>query len=113
MHDLVKRLSEGQHSVEATLRPDRTVKALKECLDRNYVHIKFTKTQGGTELGVPVDRQRSDVSEADFENGTGRVLIVGELTLDFVRVRCVARIDLASLQGEGHLEVVEQSIESS
>jgi hypothetical protein len=75
------------------------------------VHIKFTGTRGGTELGVPVDRQRSDVSGADFDAETGRLTIAGDLTLDYVRVRCVAEIELPSLTGVGHLEPLAQPVE--
>ena len=50
MDELVARLSAGDHPVEASLRPEKTIKALKECIDRGYVHIKFTETEGGTEL---------------------------------------------------------------
>jgi hypothetical protein len=106
MNDLVQRLSEGQHPIEVTVRPERTIQAFKECLDRDYVHVKFTATRGGTELGVPVDRTRSDFSGANLEAGTGRLTIVGALTLDFVPVRCVAEIELPSLTGQGHLEPV-------
>jgi hypothetical protein len=103
MSDLVERLSNGRHPVEASLRPERTLGALKACIDRGYVHIKFTGTRGGTELGVPVDRQLSNLA-ADFDNGTGQIHVVGDLTLDYQPVRCVADIDLASLSGEGYLE---------
>lgn len=104
MNDLVQRLSAGRHPIEVGLRPHRTVNALKEGMDRGYVHIRFTDTRGGTELGFSVDRGRTDVSEADFNGETGRLTLVGELTLDYVRVRCVARIELPSLRGEGWLE---------
>jgi hypothetical protein len=104
MSDLVQRLSEGQHPVAIHLRPERTVKALKERIDRGYVHVKFTGTRGGTELGVPLDRQRTDVSAADFENEVGRLTIVGELSLDYVKVRCIAEVELPSLEGFGRLE---------
>ncbi len=104
MSDLVKRLSEGEHPVEVSLRPERTVKAFQDSLDRGYVHIKFTNTRGGTELGVPVDRQASDLTAADFTNATGRLTLVGALTLDYVKVRCIANIDLPSLEGRGRLE---------
>jgi hypothetical protein len=104
--DLVNRLSTGRHPIEACLRPDRTVAELKECLDRGYVHVRFTQTRGGTELGLPVDRQLSDLIAADFEKGEGRIRVVGALTLDYVAVRCVAEIDLATLQGQGWLEPV-------
>jgi hypothetical protein len=93
--------------VEISLRPERTVKALKECIDRGYVHVRFTATRGGTELGVPVDSTHSDFSKADFDAETGTMTIAGELILDFVRVRCVASIELPSMQGQGHLVPLE------
>jgi uncharacterized protein YbdZ (MbtH family) len=104
---LVDRLCEGDHQVEAGLRPEKTVKLFKEAIDRNYAHIKFTKTRGGTELGVRLDREACDFSRADFDQGSGTVHIEGNLTLDYVKVRCIADIDLTTLEGKGHLEKVE------
>src|SRR5262249_47771546 len=106
---LVDRLSEGNHPVEAGLRPEKNVKLFKEAIDRDYVHIKFTNTKGGTELGVRLDRQSCDFSQADFENGMGTVHLEGGLTLDYVKVKCIADIDLASLRGEGQLLRVNAS----
>jgi uncharacterized protein YbdZ (MbtH family) len=105
--DLVKRLSEGDHPVEASLRPAKTVQALKERIDLGYVHIKFTGTRGGTELGVRLDPDAIDISQADFENATGTVHLEGGLTLNYVKVRCIADIDLQTLAGTGHLVPVE------
>jgi len=107
VNDLVKRLSEGSHPVEASLRPERTLKLFREMLDRQYVLVKFTQTRGGTELGFPLDKTRSDLTQADLEAGTGKVRLVGELTLDYVPVRVVADIELPSLEGQGHLEIRE------
>jgi uncharacterized protein YbdZ (MbtH family) len=104
---LVDRLCEGDHSVEAGLRPEKTVKSFKEATDRNYVHVKFTKTRGGTELGVRLDREACDFSQADFDKGSGTVHVEGNLTLDYIKVRCIADIDLVTLEGKGHLEKVE------
>jgi len=100
---LVEKLCEGRHPVEVGLRPERTVKGLKEAIDRNYVHIKFTGTKGGTELGFRLDAESCNFSGADFEQGSGTVHLEGGLTLDYVKVRCVAEIDLGSLQGTGQL----------
>ena len=105
--DLVNRLADGDHPVEVGLRPERTVKILQECIDRGYVHIKFTGTKGGTELGVRLDDDASDLSQADFANHTGTAHLVGGLTLNYVKVRCIADIDLTTLAGQGHLEIVE------
>jgi uncharacterized protein YbdZ (MbtH family) len=104
---LVDKLCEGDHPVEAGLRPEKTVKLFKESIDRDYVHIKFTKTKGGTELGVRLDRESCDFSKADFENGSGTVHLEGGMTLDYVKVRCIADLDLATLEGTGRLVKVE------
>lgn len=104
MTDLVERLAIGMHPIEVSLRPERTVAALKDALDRGFVHIRFTGTRGGTELGVPIDRQRTDVTRADFVNEKGELTIVGELTLDYSKVRCIADVRLPSLDGLGRLE---------
>ena len=109
MNDLVRRLSESDHPVEITIRPEKTVQAFKERIDRGYVHVKFPSTRGGTELGVRLDPALTDLTGADFERGTGRLSLSGELTLDYVRVRCVADIDLASLTGTGRLIPLEAS----
>ncbi|MBR8836952.1 MAG: MbtH domain protein [Stigonema ocellatum SAG 48.90 = DSM 106950] len=107
MNELVQRLSQGDHPVEASLKPEKTVAAFKESIDRGYVHIKFTNTQGGTELGVRLDQQTSNLNEADFEHQVGKVHLVGNLTLNYVKVRCIADINLETLEGKGHLEPVE------
>jgi uncharacterized protein YbdZ (MbtH family) len=106
--DLVAFLATGTHPVEAGLRPEKTVTRLQEALARGFVHVKFTDTRGGTELGFQLDPQSSDVSKADFERGTGRIHIEGGLTLNYQKVRCVADLDLATLTGEGHLERVAE-----
>lgn len=104
---LVDRLSTGDHRIVVAQRPEPTVKALKEAIDNGYVRVKFTETKGGTELGFKVDKEASDLNAANFDEGTGTVRIVGGLTLDHVKVRCVAEIDLKTLEGQGHLEKIE------
>jgi uncharacterized protein YbdZ (MbtH family) len=104
---LVERLCEGDHTVEVGLRPEKTVKLFKEAIDRDYVHIKFTQTKGGTELGFRLDRSASNFRDADFENGFGTAHVEGYLTLDYVKVKCVAEIDLNTLAGKGRLVKVE------
>ena len=73
-----------------------------------YVFIKFTGTRGGTDLGVRVDKAATDLSQAHFEDGSGVAHVEGTLTLDYVKVRCIADIDLASLNGTGHLVQLEE-----
>jgi uncharacterized protein YbdZ (MbtH family) len=104
---LVDSLCKGEHALEVELRPEKTVKWVKEAIDRDYVHIKFTGTKGGTELGFRLDRGASNLSAADFENAKGKAHLEGYLTLDYVKVKCVADIDLKTLEGKGHLVKVE------
>lgn len=107
--DLVSFLSDGDHPVEAGLRPEKSVKLLHEAIERGFVHIKFTDTRGGTELGFELDNDASDLSQADFESGTGRVHVQGGLTLNYQKVRCVADLDLDTLTGQGRLERVTET----
>jgi hypothetical protein len=106
MNELVQRLSEGDHPIEAGI--SKTVKEFKESIDRGYVHIRFTATRGGTNIGVRLNKERSDFSKADFEKGIGEVHIVGFLVLNYVKVNCVADLNLEILKGTGHLEIIEE-----
>jgi hypothetical protein len=83
------------------------VEELKQSIDRGYVLVTFTDTHGGTELGVRLNEKLTDLSGADFGERSGLVHLVGNLVLDYTKVRCVADIDVASLEGEGYLEILE------
>lgn len=108
MDDLVKRLSEKDHEIEAN-RPEKSAAALKERIDLNYVHILFKKT--GTEIGIQLDTENCDLDGADFENGKGKVHLEGALTLNYDKVRCVADINLNTMKGKGHLKPIENEEE--
>ena len=107
MTELPHKLSQGDHKVIYRPVRDDARGELAAAIDRKYVHVKFTETRGGTELGFPLDEERSDLSKADWEKGEGSVHLEGELNLDGVPVRCVADIDLSSVEGKGHLEILE------
>ncbi|MCB0164918.1 MAG: MbtH domain protein [Anaerolineae bacterium] len=107
MNELVQRLAAGKHPVVAGRADSAT--ELKESIDRGYVLIKFTETRGGTELGIRLDESGTDLSQADFDQGTGTVHLAGNLTLDYVRVRCIVEINLATLAGQGGLEILEET----
>jgi hypothetical protein len=106
MDELVRRLSEGDHPV-VTGRY-KTAAELKQAIDRGYVLVKFTDTRGGTELGVRLDTALTNLSGADWDKGAGIVNLAGNLTLNYVKVRCIADVDIATLEGKGHLEFLEQ-----
>ena len=111
--ELVQRLSEGKHEVVIGHR-DEPYEEIKERIEDGYIHIKFTQTRGGTELGINVDLNSTNVKDLDFTKGEGLLHIEGITNLNYKSVRLIADIDLASRKGEGYLEVVsEEPISSS
>src|SRR5512139_3389888 len=106
MDELVQRLSEGDHPV--VTQRYKSAEELKQAIDRGYVLVKFTDTRGGTELGLRLDNTMTNLGGADFAQSTGTVHLVGNLTLNYVPVRSVADVDIATLEGKGHLEILSQ-----
>jgi len=106
MDELVQRLADGEHAV-AIERAEGKVEEFKAMIDRDYVLVKFTETRGGTELGMKLDRDNSNLDGANWDEGKGEVKIQGNLNLNYVDVACVATIDLSNLKGKGHLVVLE------
>lgn len=108
MNELTQRLTSDQPIVVGGPQPslDELRRRLEEI---GVVFIKFTETRGGTDLGVRLDRDASDLSAADFDQGSGTVHVEGTLILNDDPVRCIADVDLATLKGTGHLVVVEKS----
>lgn len=108
MDDLVQRLSEGNHAVTVG-GPKPSLEEFKNRVqDMGYVFIKFTETRGGTDLGVRVDKSATNLSQANFDQGTGTAHVEGTLTLNYVKVRCVADINLTTLHGTGRLVALEE-----
>lgn len=109
MDELVQRLTEGDHPVTVGGPKPSLEEFRKRVNEMGYVFIKFTGTRGGTDLGVRVDASVTDLSQADFDQGRGSAHVEGTLTLNYVKVRCVADIDLGTLHGTGHLVALEEA----
>ncbi|HLI69013.1 MAG TPA: hypothetical protein VKV19_04580 [Ktedonobacteraceae bacterium] len=108
MDSLVQRLCQGTHPVSLT-HPSHSASDLEyRILVLHSVYITFTDTAGGTQLFVTLDPQATSLHEADFEQNRGSVHLEGNLRLNFTAVRCIADIDLATLQGRGHLSLREE-----
>jgi hypothetical protein len=106
MNELTERLTVEQPIVMGGANP--TPEELRERTgEMGYVLVRFTQTRGGTELGFSLDRVTSDLSKADFDDGTGTVHVEGRLTLNDDPVRCIADIDVATLKGTGRLALEE------
>ena len=106
INELVQRLSEGKHEVVIGHR-DESYEEIKQRIEDGYIHIKFTQTRGGTELGINVDLNNTNLKELDFNKGEGLLHIEGTTNLNYNAVRCIADIDLATRKGEGCLQVIE------
>ena len=100
------RLSRGPQRVELSLRPERTMEALLRQIEVGYIHVRFTETRGGTELGFSLDPVVAERMKTQLARGEGAVQIAGRLTLDYVPVRCVADIDPSTFTGTGQLEIL-------
>ncbi|MEJ2443302.1 MAG: hypothetical protein P8Y42_07545 [Exilibacterium sp.] len=111
MNELVEFLTAPQRVINGS--NSKGVQDFKDQIDRGYVFVKFTETKGGTDLGVRMDPERSDITNADFEAATGSVHIEGELTLNYEKVRCIADINLENLEGEGYLQPLEDESETA
>jgi hypothetical protein len=112
VNELTERLTVDQPIVMGGADP--TVEELRERTgEMAYVLVKFTQTRGGTELGFPLDPDATDLSGANFEDGTGSAHVEGHLTLNDDPVRCIADIDLATLKGTGRLKLEEKAAAST
>ena len=113
INELVERLSEGKHEVVIGHR-DEPYEEIKERIEDGYIHIKFTQTKGGTELGINVDLNSTNMQDLDFTQGEGLLHIEGTTNLNYNAVKLIANIDLASRKGEGYLQIIsEEPIVSS
>jgi hypothetical protein len=108
VNELTQRLTTVQPVIMGGANP--TVEELhKRVTEMRYVLVKFTETRGGTELGFSLNDDTTDITTADFGEGTGTVHVEGDLILNGDPVRCFADIELATLKGSGRLALVEKS----
>ena len=99
--DLVSRLSAREQAVQLVLLPEKNVQTLKSDIERGYVHVKFTETKGGTELGIKLDEEACCFNDVDTPDG--HIHLEGNLTLNYEQVRCTADIHTQSMEGKGRL----------
>ncbi len=105
LNELVQRLTVEQE-IECS-RPQKSTKSLQECINRNYVHVMFKNT--GTELGMELIRQFCNFSNCDFNQAKGEVTLAGVFILNYDKVKCIARVDIATCEGTGFLQSLSDS----
>jgi hypothetical protein len=101
MNDLVERLGQPQE-IAVPINDEKDATFFKEAVERGYPHITFVKT--GTTLGIPMDKEASDVRGGDFTKREGKIKVVGNLVLNYNRVRFHGELDIATGKGMGRLE---------
>jgi uncharacterized protein YbdZ (MbtH family) len=100
------RLSRDAQPIEVPLRPEPTTESFVRQIESGYVHVRFTATRGGTELGFPLDAATVEQIKGQVARGESPVQVSGQLTLDYVPIRCVADIDLATFTGTGRVDIL-------
>lgn len=84
------------------IRPEKSWQALQQCIGRNYVHLLFEEP--GTELSMQLFRPECRLETTDKD--TGMIRLVGALTVNYQKVKCIADIDPVTCEGIGYLLVI-------
>ena len=110
MDRLVKTLSTGKHNIIFEPKTEKLEEIKKRLCEMKFVFVKFTETHGTTELGLNVDDARTDISKGNFDEGSGKLKIVGSCELNYHQVRCYADINLKTKKGKGYLKIIDDSV---
>lgn len=112
MNKLVSTLIEGRHSIEFEPYTEN-LDELKQRINHGFVFVKFTGTQGGTELGINLDEESRTLGEATLNNTESDIIkIGGTCELNYHKVRCHAEVDLKTRKGFGYLELIDGAVDS-
>lgn len=101
------RLSKSKHEVIIGHKNEPYCE-IKQRIEDGYIHVKFTQTEGGTELGINVDLDKTNLGAVDFSKGEGSLHIEGTTNLNYNEVRCISDIDLKTKKGKGYLEIIKE-----
>jgi len=109
MDNLVKRLLNKQ-SIDFESRSDSIDEIKERLTEMKFVFVTFTQTNGSTELGINVDADLTKIENADFDQGSGTIHVVGTCILNYQKVRCTAEVDLSTKKGFGYLEPLDEDV---
>jgi len=102
MDKLLKKLSENEHTVKFEERID-DYNVIKQRIKGGLIFLTYIETHDATELGLNLDKGNCDFDTADFENRCGQIHIEGECMLNFVSIRIIADINLATRIGKARM----------
>jgi hypothetical protein len=97
MNELLKFLLQGPHPVIASRV--KSVDELKRGLDQGYLLVRFTDSDGETELSLRVLPENVNSSSSDT------IYIAGDLILDYTKVRCEIDLQLPAMDGVGTMHI--------
>jgi hypothetical protein len=109
INELVQRLSKGDHKISMNERGEALAE-IKERIANGFIHVKFTETKGGTELGINVDKSNTNIDKVDFDNGEGELHLEGTTTLNYNKVRCIVDVKLKTMTGKGYLKIEDEKL---
>ncbi|HEX7645163.1 MAG TPA: hypothetical protein VF472_23425 [Burkholderiaceae bacterium] len=99
MTPLIEKLSAARQPVSLIRYKD--IDDVREAVERGLVLLKFTATQGGTEIGMQLNQ-----SGEGFKMTAEEMELSGTLTLDYHSLICTVNIDPATLTGHGSLKAL-------
>lgn len=108
MDRLVGTLVEGKHPVEFEARTE-TLNELSERIKGGFVFIKFTDTEGGTEIGINLEEGSKKLNDNILKKDTSTIKIAGTCELNFHNVKCHAEINLKTRKGFGYIELLDNN----
>ncbi|RYE14547.1 MAG: MbtH domain protein [Rickettsiales bacterium] len=108
MNELIEKLSIGKHPIAFELKSRKIHEIKHRLIELKFVSIKFINTKGGTELGINIEDQFTCFNNANFDECRGNIHVVGWCILNYYKVRCTADIDLATKEGIGYLELLNE-----
>jgi uncharacterized protein YbdZ (MbtH family) len=103
---LVQRLSGDNHRVEVRTTVEDKTAYLRDRLEIGYLHVFFPDTRGGTEIGVKLDAETSNIALEQIAKGND-INLRGHLVLDDIAAVCQIRLHPSDLVGRGGLSALD------
>jgi hypothetical protein len=105
---LVDRLCAGEQPVRIDLGTTRSSDSLRSQCASGSVHLLFPNTRGGTRLRVTLNPSCKAPGSNPGVKADG-LRLEGSVVLDMVTLRCVARIDLETLDGVAEVSRITEA----
>jgi len=105
MDKLLHFLSQGDHPVKVILKPKETLDEFISCMERGFLNVLFSDTQGGTEVGIVISQ--SSLEYGDIDQSTQNISIQGECGLNFNKIKISMELSLTDYTGLAQVRILE------